>query len=165
MIEFDNDWLPAEKHWPAVVLFNAPGSYEAETNLRERVARHGPVRMPSVHVWGRPTDHTWEGQQKMRELHHPGGRVVRHEAGHFFPKEQEYYDTILAELKEGSWISFFFGVEARWNVRFGFIRCICFSIQIVRCSRIALLFSITAKKHGFYFEKPTDKKAKPELPI
>jgi len=100
MIESEKDWLPVDKHWSAIVLFNAPGPYEAGTNLRERVARHGPMQIPSVHVFGGPTDYSWVGQQELRKVHHPDGRIVQHDGGHFFPQEQQYYDRILAELKE-----------------------------------------------------------------
>jgi hypothetical protein len=98
LVESDPDWLPKDKKWSAIVLFNAPASYETEVSLKELVGKHGPIQMPSIHVFGGETDLCWAGQQMMQEIHHPNGKIVQHEAGHFFPKEQQYYDDILSGL-------------------------------------------------------------------
>ena len=97
-MESDPDFLPKDKHCRAIVLFNAPASYDTEDTLKSIVVEHGPIQMPSIHVWGGPTDLTWQGEQMMRRVHHPKGIVVQHEAGHWFPSDTKYYDEILNAL-------------------------------------------------------------------
>ena len=97
-LETDKSFLPAEKHFHAVALFNAPASYETEVSLTDAAKK--PVQMPSLHIFGGETDLTWQGQQQMKRVHHPTGKVIQHAAGHFFPKEQSYYDDIVKSLNE-----------------------------------------------------------------
>lgn len=98
-------FLPKNKHWSGVLVCNAPASYETETQLAATViARFGPsvTNLPSVHVFGGPTDWTWEGQQQLQRIHHPhGATIVQHEAGHFFPTGEagkRCNDQIVAAL-------------------------------------------------------------------
>jgi len=99
-LEADEDWLPKDKHWKKAVLFNAPGSYSNEVNLSEKVRSHGPCKMPSVHVMGGLSDIHWEGQQKLQKELHPDAKVIVHDAGHFFPSDQKFYDEIAAEMRD-----------------------------------------------------------------
>lgn len=100
LMESDDNFVPSDKKWSGTILFNAPASYETEVTLKKSVDQHGTVQTPSIHVFGGEMDITWEGQQKMKNVHHPTGHVIQHEAGHFFPTEQKYYDDILKALNE-----------------------------------------------------------------
>jgi hypothetical protein len=97
-MESEKEWLPESKHCKAIVLFNAPGSYANEVQLSKKVQRHGPIQLPSIHVFGGPTDTCWEGQQELQRDLHPNGKVIVHDAGHFFPSETKYYDEIVEAL-------------------------------------------------------------------
>lgn len=97
-METDPDFVPKDKKCKALLVLNAPASYETEVQLQDIVKTHGPVTLPSIHVWGGPTDWTWEGEQDLFRIHHSSGVVIQHEAGHFFPSEQKYYDQIVQEL-------------------------------------------------------------------
>jgi hypothetical protein len=99
MMESDPEWLPADKHWKSVVLFNAPGSYKTETQLGPRIHSHGSAcKLPSIHVFGGPMDYCWEGQQQLQNDLHPDGKVIIHDSGHFFPSDQKIFDEIAAAL-------------------------------------------------------------------
>lgn len=86
-----------DKRWKAILCMNAPNSYETEKHLRhvDPVA----VNIPSIHVFGGESDTTWEGQQKMQQVHHPRDfHIVHHDAGHFFPSEQQKLEEIAHAL-------------------------------------------------------------------
>lgn len=97
----NNNW---DKPCRGILCMNAPNSYETEMTLGPLVAQHGPVtQIPSLHVWGGKSDHTYEGSQKLKRVHHhptSSGPAIEHEAGHFFPQEQHYYDDICQALQE-----------------------------------------------------------------
>lgn len=86
-----------DKRWKAILCMNAPNSYETERHLRH--VDPGVVIIPSVRVFGGESDTTWEGQQKMQQVHHPRDfHIVHHEAGHFFPSEKENLEEIAQAL-------------------------------------------------------------------
>ena len=96
------EWLlPSHKHCKTILCMNAPNSYDTEVCLGPLVAEYGPVTsISSLHVLGGPTDFTYEGSKQLQQVHHPGARVLEHNAGHFFPTEQHYYDDMLKALNE-----------------------------------------------------------------
>jgi len=102
----DDSWdLPKEKHPAGIACFNAPNSYETETTLAPLVNDGKPmIQMPSIHVFGGPTDHTYEGSQKLARIHHhPSScRTMEHSAGHWFPtdKDNPVYPAIVKALQD-----------------------------------------------------------------
>lgn len=98
------NFIPNEKIPSALVIMNAPASYETEQTLSDIVKQHDEsdtTRIPSIHVWGGKSDMTWKGQQALHKVHHPNGIVIQHEQGHFLPESQpETYDQIRNALNE-----------------------------------------------------------------
>lgn len=84
----DRPFLPADKHCLGILCMNGPGSYETERTLRQHIAIHGPVvsSIPSLHIWGGPTDFTYQGSQAMQKVHHPNGKSMEHEARVMSPR-------------------------------------------------------------------------------
>lgn len=105
VIQADPDFLPASKHWSIAMICNGPASFETETRLTKLIneKQRGTgfiIHMPSVHVWGGPTDVTWAGQQKLKEVHFPEeAEVVQHGCGHDFPHDTETVQNIVDALK------------------------------------------------------------------
>jgi hypothetical protein len=53
--QHDSDFLPNDKIPSAVVLFNAPASFEKERTLSKMLEQHGSSKIsviPSIHEWG-----------------------------------------------------------------------------------------------------------------
>jgi len=97
-----DDWqLPKDKHPVGIACFNGPNSYETEVTLAPLV-KNKTIQMPSLHVFGGPTDHTYEGSQKLARVHHPSAQTMEHSAGHLFPtdKDDAVYPAIAKALQD-----------------------------------------------------------------
>jgi hypothetical protein len=94
------DFVPAERRWPAALLFNS-GVAPRDPELVPLLAR-GPLRTPSIHVLGGPSDVLYEGQKAMLEHWSASGRtVLKHAEGHV-PPSLAASGEVLAALVEAA---------------------------------------------------------------
>ena len=105
----DLHFIPNDKIPSALLLFNAPASYETERTLatlvqeqQQQGSSNNIRNIPSIHIWGGETDFAWNGQQELYKIHHPDGKVIRHEQGHFLPEssQPQVYTEIIQALHE-----------------------------------------------------------------
>jgi hypothetical protein len=98
----EDPFLPPDKQFRGVLLFNAPGSYETERTMSKKIAAYGSaiIQMPSIHVVAE-SDHVYTGSQRLQQTHHPNdATLVQHSEGHMLPKESQHYDEIMAALQK-----------------------------------------------------------------
>ena len=96
--------VPTEKRFRGILCMNAPNSYDNEIQLSPIVNEQGSVTLPSIHVFGGSTDFALAGSKRMRDVDHPNGKILEHEAGHFFPSNddetgKEFYESLCRELE------------------------------------------------------------------
>lgn len=101
----NNGWLSdATKKCSSLFLCNAPGPFDTEQTLAEliKTSNTGPVvDLPSLHVFGGPTDYTYEGQKALQKIHFPNKSIiVQHDVGHFIPTDPEIIQNIVTKLNE-----------------------------------------------------------------
>ena len=105
LAESDPAFIPAEKRWKLLVPMNGPNAFDTVDTLLDVVRKNPKIKTPSIHVFGGPEDVTWEGQQKMKDVHYrnASSQIVRHDEGHMPPGDEvvcdELIKAILAVLK------------------------------------------------------------------
>jgi len=103
LMETDESFLPdTSKHWKLLVAFNAPNPIDtvATSNIKDIVAKHGPLKTRSVHITGGPSDHTFEGSERLMTRHFTDPSHVGHEEGHFLPKDAAVCAQIVASIRK-----------------------------------------------------------------
>lgn len=100
LAESDSSFIPAEKRWKLLVPMNAPNAFDTVDTLLDVVQKHRKIRTPSIHVFGGPEDPTWEGQQRMKDVHYQNSnsRIVRHDEGHMPPKDEAVCDELVKAM-------------------------------------------------------------------
>ena len=100
LAESDSSFIPAEKRWKLLVPMNGPNAFDTVDTLLDVVQKHGKIKTPSIHVFGGPEDVTWEGQQKMKNVHYQdsNSRIVRHNEGHMPPKDEAVCDELIKAM-------------------------------------------------------------------
>jgi hypothetical protein len=90
-----SDFLPAERAWRGALLFNS-GVTARDPALAPLYAA-GPLRMPSIHVLGGPSDVLYESQKAMLAHWDPEKRtVLEHDEGHVPPSRAASEEVIAA---------------------------------------------------------------------
>jgi hypothetical protein len=103
IVQAASQWGRIEKPWKAVLCMNAPNSFETERVLQSVLKSAGSPKISSaaLHVFGGPTDTTWEGQQKLRNVHYPeSSKVVQHEEGHMIANSNAVIEEIITALND-----------------------------------------------------------------
>ncbi len=92
-----SDFVPAERAWRGALLFNS-GVAARDPSLASLYAT-GPLRTPSIHVLGGPTDVLYEGQKAMLAHWDPAGRtILEHDEGHV-PPSRAASEGVIAALR------------------------------------------------------------------
>jgi pimeloyl-ACP methyl ester carboxylesterase len=92
------DLAPSDAGWRGVVLFNS-GPPPRDSRILP-LFRGRPLKTPSVHVLGGPTDVVYVGQKAMVELWSPRSRtVLEHGEGHVTPTAIRSPE-VIAQLRE-----------------------------------------------------------------
>ena len=104
LMEDDDTFLLTGKMWKATLHMNSPNPFSnVETvGLHQKVATHGKIKTPSVHVLGGSSDHTLEGSRAMLAEHYSDENVivVHHDEGHFLPKDDRTCKQIATALQQ-----------------------------------------------------------------
>lgn len=89
------DFVPAERAWRGALLFNSgvPARDPSLVHLYEE----GPLRTPSIHVLGGPSDVLYQSQKTMLSYWDPAQRtVLEHDEGHLPPSRAASADVLTA---------------------------------------------------------------------
>ena len=79
---------------------NGPNAFDTVDILLDVVHKHRKIETPSIHVFGGPEDVTWEGQQKMKDVHYQNSnsRIVRHDEGHMPAKDEAVCEELIKAM-------------------------------------------------------------------
>jgi hypothetical protein len=103
VVQAASQWGRIESTWKAVACMNAPNSFETECVMQSVLKAAGSPKIvtPALHVFGGPTDSTWEGQQKLRSVHYPASaKIIQHEEGHMIATGKAVVEEIIIALND-----------------------------------------------------------------